>query len=455
MNPDRSRVKVRVKTTVDVAPFREIATELRGCWMFILVPVLLVALSQIARSQTEKVLYSFCSTTSCADGSYPASNLIPDVSGNFYGTTTSGGNFTANCPSTGCGTLFEVSKTGAETILYKFSGIPGGAFPSGNLVQDADGNFYGTTQAGGNTSGACPSIGCGTVFELIKSGDTYTEKVLYAFSAATATDPDGTQPALGVVRDDNGNLYGTLSGLPPPNCAASAVGCGLVFKITSAGEEEVLYRFEGKGDGAYPQAPLVLDSKGNLYGTTANGGSFAGPCATYGCGTLFRITPAGKEEMLYRFKGLPDGRMPMGPVVLGSNGSLFGTTWTGGDTTNIRCSIQASGCGVVFEWKPSGGMSVFYSFKGGLKDGQSPIAGLLLDSHGGLFGTTSAGGSYGRGTVFKVASTGVETVLHSFKGVPDGFSSRSSPLLDVAGNLYGTTIYGGANDDGTLFRVTP
>ena len=222
-----------------------------------------------------------------------------------------------------------------------------------------------------------------------------------------------------------------------------------MFKVTPTGEEQVLYRFKGKSDGANPLASVVLDAQGNLYGTTAWGGRFGGVCTVYGCGTVFKVTPAGKEEVLYRFKGLADGRMPMGPVVLDAEGDLYGTTLTGGDAKNIQCDIDADGCGVVFECTPSGGMAVLYTFTGDAGDGQSPRAGLVLDKQGNLFGTTSGGGSSNDGTVFKVTPTGVETVLHSFNSGADGFSPRASLLLDANGSLYGTTLYGGAFGDGT------
>jgi uncharacterized repeat protein (TIGR03803 family) len=430
---------------------RALLAALCGALMFASLPALLVASTETSWAQTERVLYSFCSLANCADGSDPLSNLISDANSNLYGTTAAGGNVGGTCPSFGCGTVFEISKSGVETILYKFLGIPDGDGPSGSLVQDSNGNLYGTTVAGGSNGGVCPSDGCGTVFELVKTGATYTEKVVYAFAGGAG----GASPTSGLVRDASGNLYGTTPGENVPDCASSALGCGLVFKVTSTGTEEVLYHFKGKGDGANPAASVVLDMQGNLYGTTSFGGRFGGICTSYGCGTVFKLTPTGKEGVLYRFRGLADGRDPIGSMLLDPKGNLYGTTWTGGDSKNIKCDIQADGCGVVFKWTPNGGMSVLYTFTGYSADGQHPLAGLVLDKQGNLFGTTSEGGPSNDGTVFKVTPTGMETVLHNFSGGADGFSPRANLFLGANGNIYGTTLYGGAFGAGTLFKIVP
>jgi len=453
MNSCRAKAAPAV-TCHEIPEFRflrgVLRTALLSASIFALLPALLVASPEGEEAKTESVLYSFCSMSNCADGSDPISNLISDANGHLYGTTAAGGNVGGACPSFGCGTVFEISRSGVATILYKFTGSPDGEGPSGRLIRDPAGNFYGTTQAGGNRGGSCASEGCGTVFELVKNGQTYTEKVLYAF----AGDTDGAYPTFGLVRDADGDLYGTTPGQIPPDCASSAGGCGLVFEITPDGQEQVLYRFKGRGDGANPQSSLALDAHGNLYGTTAWGGRFRGVCRTFGCGTVFKLTPDGEEQVLYRFRGLADGRMPVGPVVLDAKGDLYGTTLTGGNSKNIYCDVQASGCGVVFEWTRSGGMAVLYTFTGYPVDGQNPRAGLVFDKPGNLFGTTSAGGPSNYGTVFELTPSGLETVLHSFRG-NDGSSPRAPLLLDVHGNLYGTTLYGGAFGAGTLFKVVP
>jgi uncharacterized repeat protein (TIGR03803 family) len=411
---------------------------------------LLFAHTQVALAQTESVLYSFCGISNCADGSDPDGNLILDGTGNFYGTTAAGGIVGGLCQSFGCGTVFELTTSGTLKILYNFSATPDGEGPMGGLVRDSKGNLYGITGYGGNAGGVCGTSGCGTVFELVKTGPTYTEKVLYAFTGGT----DGANPGSGLVRDTGGNLYGTTLGGGGSGCSSGA-GCGTVFKITSAGNEEVLYSFTGNDDGATPSASLILDAAGNLYGTTAYGGSFGGGCTSLGCGVVFKVTPAGQEVVLYAFKGGADGQSPLAPLGRDGRGNLYGTTSTGGDVSNIECSVGENGCGVVFELTEKGVLRTLYTFTGYPLDGQHPLAGLVRDKQGNLYGTTDWGGPSNDGTVFKVTPSGVETVLHGFIGGSDGLNPHGSLVLDAKGNLCGTALYGGAFGDGVLFKVIP
>jgi uncharacterized repeat protein (TIGR03803 family) len=411
---------------------------------------LLFAHTQVALAQTESVLYSFCAKSNCADGSYPLSNLILDGAGNLYGTTASGGIVGGLCQSFGCGTVFERTASGTLKILYNFSATPDGNSPLDSLVRDSKGNLYGTTADGGNAGGVCGTIGCGTVFELVKTGATYTEKVLYAFTGGT----DGANPGSGLVRDIGGNLYGTTLGGGGSGCS-SDTGCGTVFEITAAGNEEVLYSFTGKTDGATPSASLILDAAGNLYGTTVYGGNFGGECASFGCGVVFKVTPAGQEFVLHAFKGGAEGQSPMAPLVRDGKGNLYGTTSTGGDVSNIACTIDESGCGVIFELTEKGVLRTLYTFTGYPSDGQHPIAGVVRDKQGNLYGTTDWGGPSNDGTVFKVTPSGLETVLHNFTGGTDGLNPHGGLVLDTKGNLYGTALYGGTFGDGVLFKVIP
>jgi uncharacterized repeat protein (TIGR03803 family) len=411
---------------------------------------LLFAHPQVAMAQTESVVYSFCAMSNCVDGSDPVGNLVMDGSGNLYGMTGSGGITGGGCQSYGCGTVFERTAAGTLQTLYTFYGAPDGNNPMNGLVRDSTGNLYGTTAYGGNAGGVCGTIGCGIAFELVKAGTTYTEKVLYAFAGGT----DGANPGSGLVRDTSGNLYGTTVTGGGSGCNAGT-GCGTVFEITSAGNEEVLYSFTGNADGASPSASLILDAAGNLYGTTPYGGNLGGVCASRGCGVVFKVTPAGQETVLYTFKAGVDGQSPMAPLVRDGKGNLYGTTSTGGDVTNPWCRTEQNGCGVVFELTEKGVLRTLYAFKGYPKDGQHPIAGVAFDKQGNLYGTTDWGGSSNDGAVFKLAPGGVETVLHGLTGGTDGENPFGSVVLDAQGNLYGTAIYGGAFGDGVLFKVIP
>lgn len=408
----------------------------------------LVAPTQVTWAQTENVIYSFCSVPNCADGFFPEGQLIRDGAGNFYGTAASGGISGGFCPSYGSGTVFELTASGEVRTLHSFSG-PDGFAPMGGLVRARNGDLYGTTDVGRHTGGLCAPSGCGTVFELVRTGSTYTEKVLHTFTGGT----DGAMPIAGLVRDANGNLYGTTSNGGDSSCG-SVAGCGTVFKVTPDGKEEILHAFAG-ADGAYPSAGLILDFRGNLYGTTSQGGNTGGACINLGCGTIFKIEPTGKEIVLYRFTGGSDGEDPIAPLLRDRKGNLYGTTAIGGDTKNLFCDVQSPGCGVVFEFTRRGELVTLYTFLGYPGDGQTPATGLVLDKEGNLYGTTARGGPANDGTVFKLTRTGEETVLHNFMGGPDGLNPRSNLVLDRKGDLYGTSYWGGSFGVGTLFKVTP
>jgi len=310
---------------------------------------------------------------------------------------------------------------GTESVLYFFKGgATDGQDPGGGLIMDGAGNLYGTT-AGGGTNGY------GTVFKINAAG---TESVVYSFKGGTT---DGDSPFGQLIMDSAGNLYGTTAG-------GGANGGGTVFEITPAGTEHVLHSFVGgTTDGQQPIAGLVVDSAGNLYGTTEYGG-------TNDDGTVFEITSAGTERVLHSFVGgATDGQQPIAGLVMDSAGNLYGTTSFGGESDD----------GTVFKIDAAGTESVVYSFKGGTTDGKVPDAGVIMDSAGNLYGTTSMGGANGDGTVFEITAAGTESILHSFDGYPtDGQLPWAGLTMDSAGNLYGTTTEGGANDDGTVFKVS-
>jgi uncharacterized repeat protein (TIGR03803 family) len=279
--------------------------------------------------------------------------------------------------------------------------------------------------------------------------------VLCAATAITATaqtftallsfdGSDGCIPFAGLVQATNGNLYGTTN-----SCGAN--GYGTVFKITPSGTLTTLHSFDGT-DGGIPYAGLLQDTNGNLYGTTSEGGVVGG-----GDGTVFQITPSGTLMTLSSFD-FTNGASPYAGLLQGTNGKLYGTTWQGGSGNLDSCSFD--GCGTVFETTLSGATSTLYSFcvQSGCPDGSGPQAGLVQATNGSLYGTTTAGGTNGYGTIFKITPSGTLTTLYSFcsqSSCPDGKTPYAELIQATNGNLYGTTYYGGTNGYGTIFRITP
>ncbi|HEY6292624.1 MAG TPA: choice-of-anchor tandem repeat GloVer-containing protein [Terriglobia bacterium] len=382
-----------------------------------------------AQGQTYRVLYSFNGTP---DGAGPLAGLIRDSAGNLHGTTESGGPIEFQC-----GTVFTVDLTGKERVLYYFTGYTDGCSPEyGRLFRDAAGNLYGTASGGG-------IYDYGTIFKVNYSGNV---KVLYTFTGT----PDGKYPYAGLVRDPAGNFYSTTVAGGDASCSGG-YGCGTVFKLDATGKETVLYAFAGGTDGAYPYAGVVRDVQGNLYGTTSAGGD-ASCNPPYGCGTVFKVDATGKETVLHTFTGGTDGEIPYAGLVRDSAGNLYGTTSYGGDPACT--SFGNSGCGTVFKLDATGKETVLYAFTDGT-DGALPFAGLVMDVAGNLYGTAYAGGAHTDGTVFKVGATGTETVLYSFTGERGGSGPAGGLLRDSAGNLYGTTDGGGAAALGLVFKLKP
>jgi uncharacterized repeat protein (TIGR03803 family) len=372
---------------------------------------LMFALPPAAPAQSFTVLYQFRSGPS---GINPYAGVVRDGKGNLYGTTYNDGAFAS-------GTVLRINTLGKEKVLHSFSQTEGdGAFPwYGTLARDSSGNLYGTTITGGIDGQLC----CGTVFKVTASGE---ETILYRFSGVGG---DGF-PQAGVVRDASGNLYGTTQNGGTSNA-------GTVFQLDPTGKKTVLYSFTGSADGGQPVAGLVLDVKGNLYGTTTQGGSsFAG--------TVFKVDPTGKETVLYNFTGSNDGGPPEADVIRDSRGNLYGTTNLGGTWS----------AGTVFKVDGHGQETVLHNFTGG-NDGWLPTGGSLVrDSSGNLYGTTPQGGSTDFGIVFKIDTKGNETVLHTFSG-SDGKVPYGTLALDKTGNLYGTTYEGGAYGGGVVFKIAP
>jgi uncharacterized repeat protein (TIGR03803 family) len=317
---------------------------------------------KLSPTGTETVLHNFAGYPT--DGEIPLAELVRDVAGNLYGTTDSGG-------ASGFGVVFKLSPNGTETVLHNFAGYPTDGASPGGLVQDAAGNLYGTTREGGT---GCKPGGCGTVFELIRCSSApsgYDFKVLHNFNGR-----DGGGPSRSLVRDAAGDLYGTASD-------GGTGSFGTVFKLSPTGALTVLHNFTGGADGQYPAAGLVRDGAGNLYGTTPGGG-------TSGYGVVFKLSPAGTETVLYSFTGGADGWGPGAGLLRDAAGNLYGTTVYGGGGNSNVCST--GGCGVVFKVSPTGTKTALYSFTGGV-DGGNPQAGLIQDVVGNLYGTVPIGGA--------------------------------------------------------------
>jgi uncharacterized repeat protein (TIGR03803 family) len=366
----------------------------------------------VPNTTKEVVLHNFASPPY---GAYPDTGVIRDSAGNLYGTTNGSYSDVGGGGTNDAGVVFKVDTSGNETVLYSFTGGADGSSPNG-LIRASAGDLYGTTTYGGGASGA------GVVFKVDASGH---ETVLYSFTGGA----DGAYPVAGVIRDSAGNLYGTTYG-------GGASGAGVVFKVDTSGNETVFYSFTGAADGGNPAAGVIRDSAGNLYGTTIYGGGASG------AGVVFKVDASGHETVLYSFTGGADGGNSDAGVIRAA-GNLYGTTTGGG----------ASGAGVVFKVDMSGDETVLYSFTDGA-DGGNPYAGVVRDSAGILYGTTAFGGTAGVGVVFKVDTSGNETVLHTFKRGPCGNQPYTAGvILDPVGNLYGTTSFSGAGGQGAVYKL--
>jgi uncharacterized repeat protein (TIGR03803 family) len=394
-----------------------------------------------ATAQQETVLHNF---NGPGDGAEPEGALLLDKAGNLYGTTVRGGTDLG-------GIVYELSPAGSgwtERILHNFNpNAQDGSTPLGKLVMDSKGNLYGTTSLGGGRK-------LGTVFELSpQASGSWSEKIIHTFLGGS----DGRSPKAGLIIDNKGNLYGTTyQGGTGKNCGALA--CGTVFELSlkSGGvwTEKILYSFKGgTSDGQNPSASLRFDSKGNLYGTTVNGGTGG----SINSGTVFRLSPNGSggwtETVLHSFlNNGTDGTGPMAQVTFDAAGNLYGTTAAGGMGES----------GVVFKLSPGANghwnETVLHSF-GGSSDGNFPVfSGVTFDSSGNLFGTLEMGGANGEGAVFKMTPESgggwSESIYYSFSG-PDGNGPITGVIFDASGNVYGNTEFGGSNFGGTAFKIVP
>jgi uncharacterized repeat protein (TIGR03803 family) len=331
------------------------------------------------------------------------------------------------------------------TTLHSFDETMDGAFPKGMLVQGTDGNLYGTTYAG--------PPGDGTIFKITPNG---------AFTTLTSFDgTNGGAPASGLVLATSGDFYGTThGGGTSPTCPSYIVeGCGTVFKVTPSGTLTALDNFDFT-DGALPLAGLTQGFDGSLYGTAVVGGVNSRSCehfTTEGCGTAFRLAPDGTLTTLGSFDGT-DGFQPYGGLVQGSDGSLYGTTVWGGPLINAYCPGDL-GCGTVFKITPNGVLTTIHNFCAATncEDGSEPLIGLVQGVDGSLYGATSVRGANDAGTIFKITTSGTLETIYDFcseANCPDGVDA-SYLIQGSDGNFYGTTYQGGVNASGTIFKITP
>lgn len=363
------------------------------------------------QGQSFKVLYTFKGGN---DGAYPGADLTRDENGTLYGTTSGGGKFSE-------GTVFKLAPSGQEKVLYAFPGFVYGGYPFSQLLLDKAGNLYGTTLSGGGQFGEL----YGTVFKLEPGGKLTN---LVVFSGL-----NGINPEAGLIQDPAGNLYGTTNeGGPHAE--------GTVFELTKTGHQRMLHGFSLEPDGALPGCRLLRDEQGNLYGTTFLGGG------TSDFGTVFEIDRFGKETILYRFLGGAEGMHPSAGLIRDEDGNLYGTT---AGTAGI---FPPFFYGTIFKLDRAGNHTLLYGFTGGL-DGGSPSGGVVRDEAGNLYSATTRGGSFNKGTVFMLDPNGKLTTLHDFTGGTDG-SFPGSGLLLHEGRLYGTTGTGAAFNSGTVFRIT-
>jgi len=396
----------------------------------------MIALS--LHAQGLATIYSFDIPTGFViQGSAP---LLQCIDGNFYGTTSAGG---TGGPYPGVGTVYKVSPSGAHTTLYNFcssANCTDGQNPNTGLVQAANGNLYGTTNGGGANAGPYAG-GAGSVFKITPTGVLTT---VYSFCSQSAC-ADGANPTTGLVLATNGDLYGTTNLGGTNTSAIGSAGCGTVFKMTLTGSLTTLYSFCSQSacaDGAEPNTTLLQAASGELYGSAYYGGMQDN-------GTIFSITPTGTLTTLYSLSDAVSGAGSSG-LIQGSDGNLYGTTHGGG----------AHSEGTVFRITPAGKLKTLYSFcaETGCTDGAGPAGSLVQATDGNFYGTTVGGGTNGGfyGTIFKVTSRGELTTLYSFctqSNCADGENPYQGLIQDTDGSFYGTTSWGGAFSDGAAFSL--
>jgi uncharacterized repeat protein (TIGR03803 family) len=416
-------------------------------------------------------IYTFSAPSGTyVNGAIPFAGLLLATDGSFYGTTYEGGTSTA-C-NKGCGTVFKITQAGVLTTLHSFDSVDG-EDPVSGVVQGTDGNFYGTTDAGGaSTCASEGGLGCGTIFKITPSGQFTT---LHSFNGA-----DGREPDAALIQGTDGNLYGTTF-------AGGANDAGTIFRISTKGALSTLHSFcaqSGCADGSLPSAALVQADNGYFYGTSQTGGETQ--CSASGDGTVFKITATGTLTTLYTFCG-DDGEFPTAPLVRGTDGDLYSTTSVGGGNPNCP---NFDGCGTIFKLAPSGALTtlhILHIFDS--TDGNTIYGGLVQSTNGTFYGTTYGGGvskAGGNGTLYSLSVglgpfisfiqptakvgksaqilgqgfTGATSVTFngveaaSFKVVSDTYLTAVVPTGASTGLVVVTTA-GGTLTSNRNFRVTP
>jgi len=396
--------------------------------LFLAVTLLVFAMTiPRVQAQTFRVLHEFNggSAGGVLDGSRPHGGLVRDTAGNLFGTTFDGGGVDE-------GVVYKIdSRTGGETVLFTFSAFVSGSSPASNLVQDPAGNLYGIADEGPG--------GAGVLFKISQAGQ---QTLLEAFQGGLGR--NARVPSGGILMDKTGNFFGTTLAGGNGSCQ---FGCGTVFRLDAAGLLHVRHSFSGGADGSQPYGPLVKDAAGNLYGVAQHGGNLS--CAEFpqlGCGTVFKVATNGQLTVLHTFAGGADGAVPQPGLLMDKAGNIFGTAGFGGTSEN----------GTVFEIAADGTYKVLHRFVG--KDGSTPNGSLVLDPAGNLFGTTQTGGDDGLGTVFELTPAGLINTLHSFTGLDDGAAPLAGVIRDTAGHLFGTAVKNflfQPVQGGCVFEITP
>ena len=406
----------------------------RAAFHFTTAVLLLAALPQAARAQTPALTVTILHDFNLTDGESPDRGLLQASDGDFYGTTPTGGTSVLG-QSPGFGTVFRITPTGTFTDLVNFAGT-NGQNPECVLIQGSDGLLYGTTENGGPLA-----TDNGTIFKMTTAGVLQT---LFAFPQTIGGPLNGAYlngrfPLAALVQGNDGQFYGTniTEGM---RSETGGLGNGTVFKISSAGAFQTLFTFQSSNvppnfEGQDPEAPLVLDADGSFYSTTRQGGEI-------GLGTIFRITASGVKTELFEFTNAT-GR-PEGGLVLGPDNKYYGTTESGG----------SSNLGIYYRISHAGVFETLGNFTGAANGGQ-PFGEMVLASDGNLYGTTSSGGSGSQGTIFRLNTAGVLTTVFNFPNdnTLAGSTPRGTLIQGSDGNLYGTTLGGGANNRGVIFRL--